>query len=590
MKGLPLEILSMVFDHLEHQRDFRTLFAIALTGKFLGPKAARSLYRIHEYSTIFNQPDPFKEEFGYDNKESQVVLIKFRDLIFPKRNRFWKSIILSSLGQTMFPYCLYIRSLNLDVLELDIYHHIPRPFAPLDSLSIENMFHILNTSSSRDGSMIVRQQETVELIVDCLFRFSCKESGARVNIESLKWKKMIPGRWISQVSNLRTLVTSGLLDLEVAKLISQSCPRFHTLVSNDYDFESYNRETKTQIVDRCVTFLNQLKKNTLRKLIIPDISAGNEIIRSLNRQAESLKALRIEFISPNATKNLHHLNVHQTLTSLQLHFERWTMGETLKYRWRNNGLFQTMVDWICSCQNLRELLLVEPVNGTAIVTQVCRKDLIRLQKLELFYTSTEIDDKEDFLRALSTQTMLEYLSLDLECSTERYHLVDDSNYISFLGRLVNLKSLVLPPNYGTYCEKKIIDLVSHLPKLAALTFECRFSTDLIWPTLAGLKYLKYLKILAISCSFTFNWILGFVYALYHNSNEGLGLYIMPGHLSTFKMTDEQNIVISRLLSRRVGGWIEITNWDTRDELDEHSEYGERSEHSERSELSEHSAW
>ncbi|KAI0996778.1 hypothetical protein K3495_g11406 [Podosphaera aphanis] len=560
MKRLPVEILSMVFDHLEDTRDFKTLLTLGLTGKFLGQKALRSLYRIHEYSRIFRQPDPFKEYFdegfGIDFDEDFDLL--FDDIHHLKIINFWESIILSSLGETIFPYCLFIRSLNLNSLESKICPQTPWSYGALNSLYVRNMFDEITRYMCEEHSVIHRQ-EIVESVVDCIFRFTCKESGARVNLESLSWhpKKTIPERWISHISNLRTLGTSDRLSLELGKLISQSCPRFHTLHSSTTYYTSAYIKAPSEIT----LFLNQLRQNTLRNLSICPMPAGNEIIRSLNRQAESLKELRLESIILIATKNLHRLNAYKTLTSLRLNFRKWNTEDISEFRERKNGLFQAMVDWICSCRSLRKLFLVQLPGGIAIaiVTQVCRKDWIRLQTLYI-HSLIQIEEREDFLRALSTQTMLEYLIFDVEVSLQSYcHLGDDPNFASLLGRLVNLKCLSLQPNSkyrnlpvdsaAPYDENSIIDLVSYLPKLEEFTFQCRCATDAIWSALAKLKYLNYLNILARPCFFSFNGILEFVDAL-ASTNKGLRIFI---ETPSIYLSDEQTTEISLLLSRRVDG-------------------------------------
>ncbi|KAI0995470.1 hypothetical protein K3495_g12710 [Podosphaera aphanis] len=64
----------------------------------------------------------------------------------------------------------------------------------------------------------------------------------------------------------------------------------------------------------------------------------------------------------------------------------------------------------------------------------------------------------------------------------------------------------------------------------------------------------------MTCLITFNGTLGFVDAL-NTSNEGLQIFIEIYDEDTFNLTEEQNIVISRLISSRVGGWIVIRNHD-----------------------------
>ncbi|KAI1000604.1 hypothetical protein K3495_g7592 [Podosphaera aphanis] len=418
------------------------------------------------------------------------------------------------------------------------------------------------------------RQAFVEYVGDYLIPYICKESGDRVNLERLKWRYRdnLPRRWISHFLNLKTLVTSDILYLEeLAKIISQSCPGFHTLVFSNEN-ELATRYPDTKVDESCALFLNQLKQNTLRKLIISSLQdkisfTSYEIIRSLSRHAGSLKELRIDPLNFIALEKLHLLDACKTLTSLQITFCHRDMRQISNLREIDNGLFQSIVDWICSCRSLRELFLGIPIDANAIVTQLCRKDWIRLEKLEI-HTPIKVAESRDFLRALSTQTSLEYLHICLHMihpSYERLDEIDDHyhddypedysfgdipHFMSSLSRLTNLKYLYLPTSSASYHKNTIINLVSYFPRLEEFSFTCCYTTDDLWPAMAKLQHLRYLNIRG-SSRFSFDGILTFIGAL-KTTNKGFGLIITaPSNISS--MTREQHKTILRVLERRVGG-------------------------------------
>ena len=121
---LPDDILYMICTELWHFRDFNTLFNCACSGKQLALSALANLYRY--WCCYLNYFDKFTERVSsmhdvapVTNGGSDEVEISNQDKerIFMKWARLWRTIILSSLGKTFYPYSRYIRTLNLRDLE-----------------------------------------------------------------------------------------------------------------------------------------------------------------------------------------------------------------------------------------------------------------------------------------------------------------------------------------------------------------------------------------------------------------------------------------------------------------------------------------
>jgi hypothetical protein len=150
-RALPDDVLHLICDQLGQQRDFHTLYLCARSSKQLAIPALSSLYRyvtihfkpfpsrailkihpfyailcistalshltpcsIHDVAPITNggsdELDVTRRQPGSTTWTSRLAQ---QEQIVRKWANMWQSIILSCLGKTMYPYCRFIRVLNL---------------------------------------------------------------------------------------------------------------------------------------------------------------------------------------------------------------------------------------------------------------------------------------------------------------------------------------------------------------------------------------------------------------------------------------------------------------------------------------------
>ena len=102
---LPQDILHLICEELYHSQDYATLFNAAVSSRTLAELAIPPLYRKHGQNL---QGD---EEAGGLNSNAQQELNVQRWAIA------WRSVILSAMGMTLFPYCQYLRTLELRDLQ-----------------------------------------------------------------------------------------------------------------------------------------------------------------------------------------------------------------------------------------------------------------------------------------------------------------------------------------------------------------------------------------------------------------------------------------------------------------------------------------
>ncbi|KAI1006225.1 hypothetical protein K3495_g1999 [Podosphaera aphanis] len=462
----------------------------------------------------------------------------------------WKSIILSSLGETAFPYCLFVRYLDFSELESIIDHHLNRPAGPLDSLYVANMFDEEYSSDFISCANPITRSEVIELVGDCLMSY-INEASSTANLECIRWehKNHVLLRWISRLPNLKTLGISDPSNLQdLAKTISHNCPKFHTLVLPYLDAQ-YIQTTGKQ---EHILFFRGLKKNTLRRLLIEanypwNIFEDHESISSINCHAESLTALKIGSLNMEGAKKLHFLSACKAITSLQLQLEFYFPGdEEIGLREIDYDAFQGMLNWICSCRKLRELSVGDSYDGKTILTQVCSKNWIRLRKVEIlqYFKISEIGE---LLQALSTQTTLEFLRLRVKSADECSPKLTQ-NFVRSIGCLTNLKYLDV---WSTFLPYFPIDIVSYVSGLEVFVINCDGSTDALWSAMAKLHNLRALVIEGRSY-FSFDGILTFINAL-PATYKGFELSIGEQDYATAQISCDQVKAIAELLRIKLGG-------------------------------------
>ncbi|KAI1002502.1 hypothetical protein K3495_g5699 [Podosphaera aphanis] len=572
MSALLPEILIMICDQLEDQLDFRTLFACALTGRFLSKVALRKLYRIHTDSQVFGRADHIREGFGTPPRPGcrfrtmREVLGRrsyVRKQHFLQRKILWKSIIFSSFDKTAFPYCLYIRSLNLNLEDFKIYANDCHEIFP-DTLFAAEMEGLVTYKKCYVPTKCLNYidiQKTSELIEEFILSYICdaaRKSGTIAHLERLTWHSdagMLT-KWVSHFPKLKALAissgtTSSLDDL--AEAISYNCPEFQSLRVIVHN--GTNKEKADEIIARFVSRLNQ---DTLQKFTTVidsnynNYSFGNKTLYALNHHIESLTSLKICHMSPETTENLYLLYECKSLISLQ-----FSLAHQQRLELTDNELFEEIIEWICSCRGLRELSVGDSLDGTSIVTRVCRKKRMRLQKIEI--TAMKFPDSDDFFSVLPYhQPTVEYLRIGGNVAF--CCKIAEKNVRRAIPRMTKLKFLDLSTLYdgnthgGGYDLSTIIIVAANLPALEEFVFWCTNTSDHIWPTLARLRHLRNLKINGAS-EFTCEGILRFVLDL-HDTNRGLDLSVMVrgGARSIDKMS---RAFIRHVLRNRVGGNFEL---------------------------------
>jgi hypothetical protein len=249
--------------------------------------------------------------------------------------RLWKSIILSSIGQTAYPYCTYMRSLSLgsygSLLEDIATDKKTRPWL-FDSADNTEEFLVLRENQqvtkkkTRNQPMpwidyhhtMIRCGEAITQRIQEM----AEQSGTSVALSHLE-AIQIPGNilstWITRLPSLVSLrlQDGSVLNTEAASAIYEVCPRFSELSC------LLCRGDGIDVDGNMACFIQALKPNTLQRFeIISYNELGEKTLTALNTHAESLKVLRLGSLSGDAVKALNTLPSCTALESLHIENRR----------------------------------------------------------------------------------------------------------------------------------------------------------------------------------------------------------------------------------------------------------------------------
>jgi hypothetical protein len=490
-----------------------------------------------------------KDDEAYEDVQKQLIT---------KWALLWKSIIRSSMSSTAYPYCLYIRTLDLrnltNLLDDTMFWWYANEMFFSDDMTrfLEHQESPAKKIKTRTGKKkqvagrfnIPALLDVVgELITSFVFD-SAANLGYKTALEDMTGQLSTTAlqRWTGRLANLKsmTLYDGSVLDRTVADSIFRQCPKF-----DDLTF-LYSLPRDRKIDQQLSSFFSGLQPNSLRSFsALSANEVGPETLLALNHHSSSLRYLTLDGLNGEALRNLSLLQGCDQLESLDLHDHSFIDLEKTE-----NDIFLELVAWLGRCNRLRKLKLVSLTNAPSILTSVCLMNNIRLRSLEVH--GYILDHNQDFHRALSHQTSLE--TLDLKADPEGSSRVDIDCLVDSICCLKNLKELRLAPDTADYFQTgAIVKLASHLLNLENFSI-CGFDIgDGIWKPIAGLCHMRMLSIYGLS-HFTEQGILRYVSWL-QDSNKGLVLGIHCQE-PTKAITPEGINAIQSALAAKVDGKLE----------------------------------
>ncbi|KAI1000654.1 hypothetical protein K3495_g7542 [Podosphaera aphanis] len=534
------------------------------------------------------------DEEGFDIIEKGHVSSDFRFVEvsenLPHRARFWRSIILSSSGKTMFPYCLYLRFLDFMNLEdLFLSSSLDDPM-DTDQRPTCEMVQIVTEGHLPGRFMITDRGEDyddiIEYIGNAIFDYihdetvKTKES---LNLEVIKWRNDSGAlaEWLRGISSVKALSVPCLPSLRItwpeslAMAIVDHCPNFCSLiltiegaeeVDEDEPREQKKKRRRQKRLEEeqrgyreLAQFFMGLRENTLQKFLVhyPNESAGDifadqdnyyidlDMFDSLDHNhAQSLRQLKISTVYSTTIQPLSRLRNCQNLTSLWLEFPHSENIVT------DIDMLHGAIRWIISCGRLREIGLSELRDGMEVLTYLCGTEGIRLRKVQLL--GFETVDNGRFFKVLSSQAALKHLELKPYDYSNLGKIAVHHEFMDPQLSFTSLEHLNMDPIFGAFSKRTILNFAPYISRVKTFTFKCNDMDDDLWPALANFHQLQHLEIQGYRAGFTYGGIRNYIDTL-TGLNKGYKLCIFIDQTWGRILTPVQEANINNALYARTGG-------------------------------------
>lgn len=460
----------------------------------------------------------------------------------------WRSIILSSLGKTRFPYSQYIRTLRLQ----DLYELLSegkflqsaqngKAFFNAD-LAQYRVDRSINGSHKRKGFLMIDAEATVNKFAEVITQHTPmleELSGPQQPFDAETLARSIP-----RLANLQSLnIFWGETLQGVGGLLNKHCPLFNTL--QIYGWRD------AQADQLCAALLSDMRPQSLRSFEVLGMgSCGAETFLALNSHRDSLRKLELSELNAEAMPNLSILKACSSLHKLSL-AEKAPPTQDLEKR--HNDTFLEVIAWLRECKRLKSLTIRNFLSGPALLTPILLENDIALTKLEL--DNYVMSESKEFHQALANQSSLE----DLRLSGEGVDPGDPDNdlLVEALSKLDNLTHLHLKEVSDGFLNHHITRLARDLPRLKYFGTSGYGVNDEIWKDMARLHSLQVLELNALS-RFTPDGIMDFILSL-GEGNRDMTLSINMQE-NDAEMSDEEQMTIRSIMYEKLGGRFGLTLW------------------------------
>ncbi|KAK1087198.1 hypothetical protein LTR33_001184 [Friedmanniomyces endolithicus] len=509
---LPADLFHLLSTELAHRLDFATLFNCVASSKYLGNAGSVSaLYRI---SLGDQSPSRSNVMDNLSPAESDIALMRWSIL--------WRTVILSALGKTMYPYCRHLRSLDLrdfsallDRLDETRSRKVAKQF--FDS-HLSSFHHVLQTTGKYRTTRLNSDRILAE-VGDIITQQAPLLEGIAEPSTSDVLSSTLPA-WAPRLTHLHELELwdgKALEDEHLRKLLHTHCPKLNRL-------RMYR--SLASVPDRSIAaFISGMPQDALRRFENMDTSGiGPQTCLAINGHGRSLTSLKLaleedEILGLGLLQGCTQL---ETLHISTLHIT--ALRPSIDLKATRNDVYLEIVDWLRRCAQLTEVFFNDVVSAPDLLLPILLNGDVKLHTLGIKAKEGSMylaKDQHDFHSALSTQSSLKHLDI---CADPDIMTRDDIEIVlNSLCHLTELQTLQLFRISHYFSDEHIKLLAQHLPRLDALYIGGYGITDDVWSAVGTLKYLKSITFAGIT-AFTSDGILSFIEKL-GEGNTGLVLSI-----------------------------------------------------------------
>ncbi|AEO57856.1 hypothetical protein MYCTH_2110233 [Thermothelomyces thermophilus ATCC 42464] len=519
--SFPQEIWWLVAKELANRLDVDGLFLCARLSRGMARLALPELYAIHDQSPAIN---------------AHVLDIeRFIGL--------WRSIIISSLGKTLFPYCCWIKVLRLGTLDSQL-EDLAHDTSGLRDLFFSPPLENLQIRRCSDGVLDIRAiiLEVAHMITDCI-RTSAEQQGKLVGLTALEGYHLPAANLRILVLGLSSLTSLFIRDgyvltSDVARAIRANCPAFRELEC----FYCYG----TKIDEEFGGFLRNLEPNTLVSFtILNKNEVARETFRALCVHSQSLKNLDLLSLDLPAFHSLDELRHCLSLESLKL----GPTPEASTYPWHIEckDAFEGVVRWLQNCTSLSDLGFTVVPLATTLLAQVLKSPAVHLEGLKIETMEFDIE----FCSSLAHQQQLQHLTLRIW--DEDLLDADDQRRAVFAAAIARCRNLRELDTNELFSLEDLDRICSSLPLLETMAVTGTFVDDEFLLRISRLSTLKRLFLYGPSFEVLLRF-LGKLAADPEGHHEGLQLHI-PDQVDTH-MTEQKEAQVATIIKELFGGRLE----------------------------------
>ena len=447
---------------------------------------------------------------------SEGLSLKEQEVNARKWACLWRTIILSALGKTIFPYCRHMRMLDLrdlgylleDVLRLKIHsrrffaNHLARFYFVLGKPTGSRPLRLDAIRVIRAvGDEIIKQAPLLEALSEPTR--SDVLSGAL-----LEWSPSL-----RHLQRLELFDGKAFADQTVRNLLHTHCPNLEML--------KIYMSTSPEPDHALALFINGLQENKLTYFeILGNCGIGEETCVALNSQCKSLKTIRLA-LNEGGLLALGKLYACTAIESLSIACE---ISVNLKST--HHDVFLEITEWLQSCTALKEISFKNVFSAPDLLLPLLKDNQVKLSDLDINATKEDamyiLRHHDEFHRALSQQTTLRSLHLMANPETSAPEYLSDflRDSLESLTGLRDLRLVRISDYFSDYSIERIARSMPHLTDLCIGGFNI---SDVALRKIASLQKLKTVSFVGLT-RFTAEGIEEFIQELSHE-NAGLVLSV-----------------------------------------------------------------
>ena len=467
-----------------------------------------------------------------------------QDVIVMKWAILWRSLILSTLGDTMYPYGRHLRMLDLrdlsnllDELEESKRGKVVKYFFA----GKMTQFHFLLPTTTKKGVTRLDRNKIVMAVGDEVTKMAPLLEGLSEPSTLDTLSAGLPD-WAPRLSHLHELELwdgKALGNETVRNLLRAHCPqlsqiRMHHCSNNDAD-------------NQLAALINGLPSDTLTHFEnLSSSGIGAETCLALSGHGKSLVQLKLA-LDHDGVLALAHLQRCTNLETLDV----TGLRQSVDLKATENDVYVQIIEWLRGCHKLREVNFENVLSAPDLLLPVLQNKDVHLLKLQVTGNDTSmyvVKDHHDFHRALALQTGLE--SLQLYADPDPTSRDDIEVLTDTFCSLKSLRELRLTRLSDYFSDQHIALLAHQLPKLEVLNIGGYGISDSVLDDLLVLSHLKSITFSGVT-SFTTQGLLNFIDGL-SDGNVGLTLVIWMADQDSAISDQNQGLIRSALSAKADG--------------------------------------